>query len=257
MASVQSVERTFSILEILAEHPNGLSITALSKEINLAKSTTHRLLRTLTARGYVQQDSQSGYYLLGIQCLVLASSLLNNMDIRTMAKDALHTLAKQSGEVVHLCIHDKNEVVYIDKVESDQTLRMYSQIGRRALMHCTGVGKALLSGFTVDQLDNLITEKGLPEFTETTITDKVELEKELMRIKERGYAIDEQEHETGIRCIAAPIYDHDGNVIAAISIAGPADRVTIERAKGDLAQAILDQSKHISAKLGYHGVNRL
>ncbi|QGH36490.1 helix-turn-helix domain-containing protein [Gracilibacillus salitolerans] len=251
MSQVQSVERTLSILEILAAYPEGLSIAKLSKDLELAKSTVHRLLSTLSAKGYVQQDEQSGHYRLGIQCLVLASSLLNQLDIRTVAKEALHTLAKSSGEVVHLCIHDSNEVVYIDKVESDQTLRMYSQIGRRALMHCTGVGKALLLGFTQEQLDHLIEEKGLPKFTETTITDKANLQKELKAIKERGYVIDEQEHEKGIRCIAAPLYDHDGNVIAAISIAGPADRVTNERVKGDLARAILDQSKHISAKLGY------
>ncbi|SFM19466.1 transcriptional regulator, IclR family [Gracilibacillus orientalis] len=251
MSQVQSVERTFSILEILSKYPEGLSIGKLSKDLELAKSTVHRLLSTLMAKGYVQQDEQSGHYRLGIQCLVLAGSLLNQLDIRTVAKEALHTLAKSSGEVVHLCIHDKNEVVYIDKVESDQTLRMYSQIGRRALMHCTGVGKALLSGFTQEQLEELIVEKGLPEFTETTITEQADLDNELRTIKARGYAIDEQEHEKGIRCIAAPIYDHDSKVVAAISIAGPADRVTMERVKGDLAQAMLDQSKHISAKLGY------
>ncbi|WP_208590533.1 IclR family transcriptional regulator [Gracilibacillus suaedae] len=251
MSQVQSVERTLSILEILSAHPEGLSIANLSKELSLAKSTVHRLLSTLMTNGYVQQDEQTGHYRLGIQCLVLASSLLNQLDIRKVAKEALHNLAKSSGEVVHLCIHDNNEVVYIDKVESDQTLRMYSQIGRRALMHCTGVGKALLSGFTQEQLDHLIAEKGLPKFTETTITDKANLQKELREIQDRGYAIDEQEHEKGIRCIAAPIYDHDGNVVAAISIAGPADRVTKERVKEDLAQAILTQSKQISAKLGY------
>ncbi|GAE92235.1 transcriptional regulator [Gracilibacillus boraciitolerans JCM 21714] len=248
---VQSVERTLSILELLGHYPNGLSITAVAKELNLAKSTAHRLLSTLMARGYVQQDSHSGYYCLGTQCLVLASNLLNNLDIRSVAKDALHSLSSSTEEVVHLCIEDKNEVVYIDKVESNQTLRMYSQIGRRAYMHCTGVGKVLLSDFNVDQLDQLIKEKGLPIFTENTITDRKRLLDELALIKERGYAIDEEEHEKGIRCIAAPIRDYEGSIIAAISIAGPIERVTRARVKGALAKEIIKQSCNISNKLGY------
>ncbi|UOQ87234.1 IclR family transcriptional regulator [Gracilibacillus salinarum] len=251
MAQVQSVERTFSILEIVAQYPSGISITALAKEMDLAKSTVHRLLGTLVARGYVQKDAHTGYYQLGVQCLVLASSLLNNLDIRSIAKDALHRLAEYAGEVVHLCIHDQNEVVYIDKVESEQTLRMYSQIGKRALMHCTGVGKALLSGFSEQAIDQLVKEKGLPSFTDTTITTKEELEQSLKTIQEQGYAIDEQEHEMGIRCIAAPIFDHDGHVVAAISIAGPIERMTKERVEGDLTRAILKESHDISAKLGY------
>ncbi|SHM67347.1 IclR family transcriptional regulator [Gracilibacillus kekensis] len=248
---VQSVERTLSILELLGKHPDGLSMTVLAKEINLAKSTTHRLLNTLLVKGYVQQDHQTGYYALGTQCLVLASHLLNNMDIRTVAKEALHNLSRTTAEVVHLCIHDRNEVVYIDKVESKQTLRMYSQIGRRAYMHCTGVGKVLLADFEPDELDQYIKEQGLPKFTGTTIIDSDRLQAELTMIKEKGYAIDEQEHENGIRCIAAPVFDHEGKVVAAISIAGPVERVTKKRVNGVLAKEILEQSNNISSKLGY------
>ncbi|WP_163539490.1 IclR family transcriptional regulator [Gracilibacillus sp. YIM 98692] len=251
MSQVQSVERTLAILELLSEYPEGLGITELSKRMTLAKSTVHRLIGTLVAKGYIQKDERSGNYRLGVQCLVLASSLLNHFDIREIAKEGLHALADRSGEVVHLCIADQNEVVYIDKVESEKTLRMYSQIGRRALMHCTGVGKALLSGWKQEKVDQMVEEKGLPRFTDTTITDKEELYNELKLIREKGYAIDEQEHEHGIRCIAAPILDYDNKVAAAISIAGPAERVTKQRIKSDLAEAILKQSQVISKKLGY------
>ncbi|MFC4402749.1 IclR family transcriptional regulator [Gracilibacillus xinjiangensis] len=251
MSQVQSVERTLSILESLAKFPEGLSVTQLAKEMDLAKSTTHRLLNTLSTKGYVEKNEHSGHYQLGIQCLVIASSLLNNLDIRKVAKESLQKLAETSGEVVHLCVCDSNEAVYIDKVESEHTLRMYSQIGRRAYMHCTGVGKALLSGFTEQEVNQLVEEKGLPKFTETTITEQDKLQKELNTIREKGFAIDEQEHESGIRCIAAPVFDHDGMVVAAISIAGPADRVTKERVNGELAKEIVIQSKTISKKLGY------
>ncbi len=251
MAQVQSVERTLSILELLAEHPEGLGITELSRKMELAKSTAHRLLSTLVNRGYVEQKEENGDYRLGIQCLVIASSLLNNLDIRSVAKEALHTLARSSGEVVHLCMQDQYEVVYIDKVESEQTLRMYSQIGRRAFMHCTGVGKALLSGISKEEVDKMIEEKGLPKFTENTITDKEALFKELKLIREIGYAVDEQEHEKGIRCIAAPVFDHNGKAVAAISIAGPAERVTEDRVKEELAKEIVDQSLAISKQLGF------
>ncbi|WP_058308835.1 IclR family transcriptional regulator [Gracilibacillus massiliensis] len=251
MSQVQSVERTLSILELLAEYPEGLRISEITAQMNLAKSTIHRLLQTLVSRGYVHQNSENGHYQLGTQCLVLASSLLNHMDIRTLAKDALQALAKRSEEVVHLCIHDKNEVVYIDKVESNQTLRMYSQIGRRAYMHCTGVGKAILSDFSEAEIDELVEEKGLPVFTNNTITTKEALKQELRTIKQQGYAIDEEEHENGIRCIAAPVFDHEGKVVAAISIAGPVERVTKNRVNGELASEILKQSKYISNKLGH------
>ncbi len=250
MSQVQSVERTFTILELLAQYPNGIRITELASEMDLAKSTVHRLLKTLSNRGYVQQ-THNGHYQLGIQCLVLASSLLNDLDIRSLAKDSLELLATSSEEVVHLCIHDRQEVVYVDKVESNQTIRMYSQIGKRAYMHCTGVGKALLTGFKEQEIEQLITDKGLPMFTDTTITTKEKLLEELDMIKESGYAIDEQEHENGIRCIAAPIYDYSGKVVAAISIAGPIDRMTKERVNGELAVEIKKHSARISSKLGY------
>lgn len=251
MGKVQSIDRALNLLEVLAERPDGMSITELSQQLDLAKSTTHRLLFTLLERNYVEQDETTAMYSLGLRCVALSTSMLNSIDIRKIARDSLVELSERSKEVVHLCIHDKNEAVYIDKVESDQTIRMYSQVGRRVFMHCSGVGKALLSGFEKEEVDSLINEKGLPRFTKTTITDREALHKHLQLIRERGYAIDENEHEKGIRCIAAPIYDFHGKVIAAISIAGPADRVTKERVHNELAKLILEKTSEVSAKVGY------
>ncbi|GAB2552044.1 IclR family transcriptional regulator [Gracilibacillus alcaliphilus] len=256
MAQVQSLERSLSIMEYLARDPAGASVAQLSQEMGLAKSTVHRLLQTLMARGYVQQDQQYGHYQLGVQCLTLASHFLGQLDIRNLAKASLMQLSKDSGEVVHLCILDRNEAVYIDKVESQQTLRMYSQVGRRAMLHCTGVGKALLVGFDEQQVERLIQEKGLPRFTDTTITEAKQLEDEIKQIRQQGYAIDEQEHEKGIRCIAAPIFDYEGKVSAAISIAGPIERMTKERVQKDLPSVMLQHSQLLSKKLGYRGCSK-
>ncbi|WP_130859358.1 IclR family transcriptional regulator [Gracilibacillus phocaeensis] len=251
MVQVQSVERSLSILEYLADEPNGASIAQLSAEMGLAKSTIHRLLQTLMVRGYIQQDEQTGYYQLGVQCLTLASHFLGQLDIRSVAKENLKQLSQDAEEVVHLCILDQDEAVYIDKVESKQTLRMYSQVGKRAMLHCTGVGKALLIGYEASQWEQLAENKGFPKFTDTTITNLEQLKEEIGNIQAQGYAIDEQEHEKGIRCIAAPILDAEGKVVAAISIAGPIERMTKSRVQTDLVPVIRKQSQLISQKLGY------
>ncbi|MFA1820811.1 IclR family transcriptional regulator [Virgibacillus oceani] len=253
MANIQSVERSLIILEKLSISPKGMGITELANQLHVAKSTTHRLLTTLMNRGFVVQDEETKNYTLGMKIIELSSLMLEDMNIRSIAKNDLEELGKQINEVVHLCIQENGEVVYIDKFESDQTIRMHSRIGKRGMMHSTGVGKVILSGMTDEQVRTIITEKGMPAKTHRTITDEEILFKRLHDIRKLGYEIDDIENEEGIRCVAAPIYDFSGKVIAAFSISGPENRMQLERITSELVELVLDTSKKISMKMGYTG----
>ncbi len=251
MSGIRSIERAFSIINILANESKGLGITELHYELDLPKTTIHRILSTLLQHNVVIKDSETDRYMLGMYIVNIASSVLENIDIRKLARPYLEKLGELTGEVIHLCIAENDEVVYIDKVESSHKIRIASTIGFRALMHCTGVGKALLSGMDEDTVRKIVKNKGMKAFTENTITDLDDLLNRLQEIREQRYAIDELEHEESIRCIAAPIFDYQGKVVAAISIAGPSDRVTKERIELELKELILDSTQQISKQLGY------
>lgn len=250
---VQSVDRSITILETLARDKDGCRITELANATGLHKSTVHRLLSTLMSRGYVEKCIDSENYKLGIRILLLGSSILDRMDLRTVAKPYIQELSNKTKEVVHLSILDDGETVYIDKVESsDHSIRMYSQIGRRAPLHCTAVGKVLLSGLDDSEVERIMKEKGMYKHTKSTIDNLDQLMGELEIIRKRGYAFDEMEHEEGIRCVAAPIYEHSGKMIASISLSGPIIHVTHYRMP-ELTELILKTAKEISYQLGYIG----
>ncbi|MCR4436608.1 MAG: IclR family transcriptional regulator [Clostridiales bacterium] len=248
---VQSVDRAITLLEALAEGENGYGITELSNVTGLHKTTVFRLLNTLMSRGYVEKDLKSDKYRLGIRLLLLGSAILDRMDLRNTARPYIKELSDDTKEVVHLAILDEGEAVYIDKVESpDHSIRIYSQIGKRSPLHCTALGKVLLSGLSDSEVEKIIKAKGLKKYTEKTITDFQQLKEEIALTRERGYGFDEIEHEEGIRCVAAPIYDRRGKIVAAISISGPIIYITQER-MAELTEKITRTAKAISCQLGY------
>ncbi len=253
--TVQSIDRVIDILEALAEEKGVCGLTTLSHKTGLHKSTVHRLLNTLLQRGYIEKEPGNDNYQLGMKLLFLGSAILDRMDIRRIAKPFLEEISKLTREVVHLAILDNGETVYIDKVEgTDSSIRMYSQIGKRGPVHCTGVGKVLLSGLDNSEVDGILKEKGMSQYTENTITDINEFKAHLEEVRQKGYALDEREHEEGIRCIAVPIYDLKGKIIAAISVSGPVMRFTKERV-ADLQGELLKTSQNISYQLG-HSIRR-
>ncbi len=249
--AVQSVDRSLIILEELARHKDGCGVTTLANVLGLHKSTTHRLLMSLFNRGYVKQDLETNNYSLGTKILFLAGALLESMDLRSIARPYIQELANQTQEIVHLAVLEGEESVYIDKVESKRsnTIRIYSQIGKRVPLHCTGVGKVLLCDMDFERVKELVKEEDMTYYTPNTITNHKDFEIELKKIKEQGYGFDEIEHEEGIRCIAAPVYDRHGKVIASISIAGPTIYVTKERIP-ELVEKITNTAKMISYQLG-------
>ena len=195
--TVQSVDRALSILELLSNHPKGLGLIAISKELNLPKNTAHRLVHSLISREFVYQNTENESYNLSLKVAKLAFGVMENIDIRKSARPFIEERSTKVNEIVHLCILDGHEVVYIDKVERNRTLRMYSQIGKRALLHCTGVGKMILSGLQDREINDIIDQNGLPRFTENTITSKEALSNEIQLIRSRGYSLDNEEHESG------------------------------------------------------------
>ncbi|WP_040205993.1 IclR family transcriptional regulator [Neobacillus jeddahensis] len=253
MSNVQSLERALTILNKLSEYPDGIQITRLSEQVGLTKGTLHRLLATLASMNYVVKDEETDKYKLGLQVLFLSRNLLNNSNIVTIAKPFLEKLSQEVNETVHLCIEDRGEVIYIDKIESTQTIRMYSRIGSRAPMYCTAVGKILLSGMEQNKFDELVSSFEFIPKTPTTIISKEEFLQEIERVKSQGYALDNAENEAVLMCIAAPIYDHKGKIIASFSISGPNNRVTIDVINSTLIEKMNQYSLAISRNLGYTG----
>jgi DNA-binding IclR family transcriptional regulator len=247
--SVQSVDRALTILDILQKNPSGYGVTELSHQLDVSKSTVHRLLMSLLKKGLVKQDKDTDKYSLGLRLLELGHAVSENFDIRKVASPYLHQLSEITGETAHLVILDNNEIVYIDKIESYQTIRMFSKIGKRAPMHCTGVGKAILAFLPEDQVNKIIDEKGMQKFTEKTITSREKMLPHLQEIKARGYSIDDEEHEMGIKCAAAPIMNHNGDIIGGVSVAGPIMRISDEKLEM-IAQEVLKVSKEITRLLG-------
>ena len=251
---VQTIERVSAILETLGQSPKGTSIRDLSAKLHLPKGTTHRLLASLQYFGYVRQDSVTKNYLLGFKLVELGQLLLSQIDLRKEAEPFLRDLAERTRETVHLVFLDRHEIVYIDKVESDHDgsgLRMASRVGLRNPAHSCAVGKVLLAHLPEEEVELLFREKGLSKRTANTITRLGELKEHLRQVRLQGYAVDDEENEKGIRCVAATIYNEGGKVLAAVSVSGPAFRVTKRLIQGSLKREVMETAQRISEKLGF------
>ncbi len=251
---VQTIERVSSILDILAQSAQGISIRELSSTIGLPKGTTHRLLSSLIYFGYVRQDPKTRDYFLGLKFVELGQTLLSQLDLRKEAEPFLRDLAERTKETIHLVILDRNEIVYIDKVETDRNpsgLKMASRIGLRNPAHSSAVGKMILANFSEEELQRFLKEESLMRRTENTITDPIQLREHLKSIRKQGYAVDDEENEKGIRCVAAPIYNEVGKTVAAISITAPAFRVTKKSIQETLKKEVMATASQISERLGF------
>jgi DNA-binding IclR family transcriptional regulator len=249
---LQTVDRTFRLLELLCQSNGGLSLTEISQRSGLPKSTVHRLLAALVGYRLVNQDPVTQHYRPGIKLFELAQQALQGIRLRDEALPELKELCDLTRETVHLAILDDGDVIYIDKEESPQTIRMFSAIGKRGPAHCTGVGKVLLAALPNEELRRVVRRKGLPRFTENTITDSAALSAHLERVRELGYAIDNQEHEPEIRCVACPIFDHRGEVSASISLTVPAFRASREEMEAR-APVVREYAERISRRMGWTG----
>lgn len=254
--SVQAIERGCRILDHLSRGKQNYSIQDLSLDLHLPKPTVHRILSTLRHFGFVVQDEISKQYGLGFRLVELGHTVLDRIDLRKVAEPFLSNLARLAQETVHLVILDQGEgeIVYLDKVEAvedPKSLRMVSRIGMRNYAHSCAVGKILLAYLPDAEVDEIIAQKGLPRLTKNTIVRSGKLKEHLSTVKTQGYAIDDEENEEGIRCIAAPVKNDRGDVLAAISISGPSVRLTEERIHNKLEKQVMKSALQISEKLGY------
>lgn len=251
---VQTIERASLILDILGKSPQGLSVGDLSKKTGFPKGTTHRLLTSLAYFDYIRQDLMTKNYHLGFKLVELGNLLLNQIDLRTEAHPYLIELADRTKETAHMVILDRNEALYVDKVDASEPnggLRMVSRLGSRIPAHCSAVGKILLAFLPEERLVSIVEDKGLPRRTENTITDIEELKKHLQLIREQDYALDDEENEKGVKCVAAPIRDQKGEVKAAISISVPGSRIRTDMLLTTHKDQVAETAMKISNKLGY------
>ena len=248
---IKVLDKSLSVLELLLRQDSDMNITEMSEKLGFYPSTTHRILDTLKYWGYVEQDSHTQKYQLGLKALELGMTKLHKMDLVREATPYLKELVNQYNETVHLGALEKKEVMYLAKKESSQTIRMISYVGKRAPLHCTALGKVLLSYLPEEERRKILEGKQLPRLTERTITDKEELEKNLEQVKKQGFALDNEENEKDVCCMAVPIRNYQGTVIAALSISRPSFRMYKNKQK-DLEKALIEIGEKISKRMGYN-----
>jgi DNA-binding IclR family transcriptional regulator len=251
---VQTIERAAFILDIIGQYPNGLSLGDLAKQANLPKGTAHRLLSSMAYFDFIRQEPATKNYHLGFKLVDLGNLLLSQIDLRSQARPFLINLSESVRETVHLVVLDRDKALYVDKVDlhpKTSGLQMISRIGTRISLHCSSVGKILLAHMDKAAAEKLVALTGLAKRTENTITGPLDLMQHLSSVRGSGYAVDDEENEEGIRCVAAPIKNSSGQVEAAMSISGPTTRMTLDRIEGELKQSVCETAARISAKLGY------
>ena len=247
---VQSVDRSLYILEILSQYPKGASIADLSKISELHKSTVHRLLNTLMHKGFVQQNPSDNSYKLSLKLFELGASVISDSSLREVATPHLKALRDETGEVVHLVVPEEPYIIYIDKFDSKETIRMHSSIGKRSPMYCTSVGKAILSTYSNDKIADVWAETDIKKLTQHTITDYTDFLNTIEAVRKNGYAEDNEENELQVRCFGAVIRDYSGEAVGAISISTPIIRLDEERIQ-QFKRLIIEYSKRISKELGF------
>jgi DNA-binding IclR family transcriptional regulator len=252
--SVQSLDRAFDILELLSKEQHGLSITDISKKLDLHKSTVFRLLNSLKNRSYIQQNSETLKYSIGYEFIELSSLYLNNLELKTEAEPILRKLSQKTTQTVFLAIMQDHQVMYIDKVEQFNSLRKYSIIGTKSPLHCTALGKSLLLGMSEKEIKGFYKKYDFEVFTKKTIKDINKLLEDLKISKERGWTYDDEENEEGVNCLAAPIFDYRSNVIAAVSASWNI-KATLPVTKENMITYVIKAAQEISINMGYRSYN--
>ncbi len=244
MTEIQSLARGLRILDLLSQAQDGASITELSEALGVDKASASRLVATLAHNGYAVKDEESRRFHLGPQVVALSRSVLLRLPLRELAKPFLRQMMERTGECAHLAVAAQGKALYIDQVESPATLRVNAQVGTMNPLHCTALGKILLA------FGDTPVPGQLESYTPRTITDPKALQHELKRIRFQGYALDDEEFDTGIRCIAVPAMDYRGKLAGSMGISGPSTRMTPDRLS-ELAAIAVEIGKALSDRLSF------
>lgn len=247
--NVRAVERALLILNCFDdEHPER-GISEISQEVDLHKSTTHRIVTTLVNYGFLERNGDGQLYRLGLQTAALGVRVLRRMDVRTEALPFMGELVNRWDETCDLSLFEQGQVFYLEVLQGQHALTIAANVGRRLPAHCTASGKLFLAHLSEKELASFF-QNPLDQYTENTILDPETLKEELVLIRQQGYSVDNQEMEVGISAVAAPIHDLSGEVVAAMSIPGPTNRMAPERLE-EIAQSLLEAADQISRRLGW------
>lgn len=249
--SIQSIERMDEILTYLLSQPRGERLSKIAADLGLNKSTAFGLISTLEQLHYLEQDQETGRYYLGMKLFELGQAAYSRLDFVAVARPYIARLCEKYEETVHIAVLAVPEVVYLDKVESSRSMRVSTQIGGRQEVYCTALGKALLAYQSEDVVENVIRRTNFKRLTPTTLDTPEKLREELVRIRQQGYSLDNEESELGLFCVAAPVFNGERENIAAISIAGPVKRVK-DAGGQQLLRDVVETAALISTNLGYH-----
>lgn len=252
---VQSLTRAFDIVELLSTEQHGMALTEIAERLSLPQSTVYRLLSALKERGYVEQTERSGKYRLGLTFVQMSSLYLNRLELHTEAEPPMRELSQNTKQTVFLATRDGDQIVYIDKMEQFDSLRKYSIIGQRKPVYATSLGKALLCGLRDDEIRELLANTEFEQHGPKTHSDLPRLIFDIQSSRERGWTFDDEEAEPGVRCVAAPIRDYRGDVIAAVSVSWsiqPNPDTDIQH----FADLVLKTAEATSKHMGYRPPDR-
>jgi len=249
---IQAVSHALDLLEQFHGDVDELGVTELSKRLKLHKNNVFRLLATLESRGYIEQNRATENYRLGLKALELGQTFIKQMGLLRQAKPILEKVVKDCNETSYVAIFKEGFIVYLDVVETDLTVRVVSRVGSRLPAHCTAAGKIHLAHMSDEEIDSFLPRGELKRFTPNTIVSPAVLKEELKKVAEVGFAIDNEEMDPGVRCVAAPIRDYTRRIVGALSISGPSMRFPDERIEKELVPLVQKAADELSNRLGYH-----
>jgi IclR family KDG regulon transcriptional repressor len=244
------IDRAAQILDSFGFEHQELSVSEIGAKTHLHRSTAHRILMALEYNDLIQQNPENGKYRLGIKLFRLGHQAVSHLNLREICRSFLNRVMEETKETVHLAVLDEDQVLYLDKVEGPHALRMPSRVGRRIPTYCTSLGKAMLSCFDDQEVKNILHVQVLRPYTANTVKTLNQLLTDLRMIRRRGYAVDNEEIEIGLRCVGAPIKDYSGIMVGAISVAAPSARLSSQKIS-TVGRLVVATAEEISEKLGY------
>lgn len=245
---IQSLDRALDVLEALAGH-DGLTLTELAVHLAQSPATMHRVLTTLEQRQYVESNPEKQEWYIGSEAFRLGSAFLRRTNIVERSRPVMRDLMSQTGETSNLGIERDGDVLFVSQVETHETIRAFFPPGTRSPLHASGIGKALLSAFTDERLDNFLKTAELTRFTDKTIANAGQLQHAINEIRQRGYSFDDEERTIGMRCVAASIFNGYGEAVAGISVSGPTIRMPDKRVR-EIGQLVSEAADQVSRQLG-------
>lgn len=251
--TIEALQRGLQVLSLFSRESPLLSLTEIVEATGLTKSTAYRVVSTLASSGYLERDTRTKEYRPGLKVLQLGFSAISSLDVRQVARPYLKQLSAQTGETASLSVLDEMEVVYVDRVRNRQIVGVVLGMGSRIPANCASMGKVMLAHLSTAELDRRLFENEISPCTANSRTDPDGLKRDLSKVREAGYAINDEELEIGLRAVAAPVWDHTGQVAAAINVSGSVRTISRERLRSELAPAVQGTATQISQALGHSG----